>query len=109
MYCHPASVWSVHDRTLQGEARTNNFAEAAHRRLQTEFGVKHPNLWRFIDTLRKVQHHRDMLLARYQAGNIPVPKRKRYRRLVNLVNRFDTLTVVQYLEGCASNFVMDAS
>lgn len=109
----PPSIWSVHERTLQGEARTNNYAEAAHRRLQTEFGVQHPNIWRFIDTLRKVQHHRDMLLARFQAGNVSIPKRQKYiaadRRLLQLVNRADKLTPVQFLEGCASNFVMDSS
>lgn len=37
-------IWSCYTRTLNNEARTNNYAEAAHRRLQAELGVDHPNL-----------------------------------------------------------------
>ncbi|XP_018495081.1 uncharacterized protein LOC108864279 [Galendromus occidentalis] len=107
----PQSMWSVHLRTLNGDSRTNNYAEAAHRRLQTEFGVKHPNLWRFIEGLKRVQHHRDMLYARFESGNRPAAKRRKYeeidRRVLELVNNFHIHTVVGYLRGCASNFVMN--
>ena len=108
----PVTMWSVHGRTLNGEARTNNHAEAAHRRLQTEFGVDHPNLWRSIEGLKKVQHHHDMLLARFQSGSEPLAKRKRYARidknLLALVTEFHTRPVVEYLKGCASNYVMNS-
>lgn len=97
------TMWS--DRTLIRDSRTNNFAEAAHRRLQTEFGVKHPNLWRFVDGLKKVQHHRDMLLARFERGNSQTAKRKKYedvdKRLFELVNNFDIHTVAGFLRGSA--------
>nr|CAD7570981.1 unnamed protein product [Timema californicum] len=33
--------------------RTNNHAEAAHRRLGTELGMQHPTIWKCIDALRK--------------------------------------------------------
>ncbi|XP_018495154.1 uncharacterized protein LOC108864296 [Galendromus occidentalis] len=106
-----SSIWSVYWRTLEGDSRTNNYAEAAHRRLQTEFGVSHPNLWRFIDGLKKVQHHRDMLLARFESGAQPPAKRKKYanidKKLFELVNNFNSYTVVEYLRGCASNFTME--
>ncbi|XP_018496149.1 uncharacterized protein LOC100905603 [Galendromus occidentalis] len=72
----PIAMWSVYQRTVDGEARTNNFAEAAHRRLQGEFGVDHPSLWKFIDGIRKVQQSRDVTYARYVAGHNPEPKRK---------------------------------
>uniref|UniRef100_A0A915DS97 Uncharacterized protein n=1 Tax=Ditylenchus dipsaci TaxID=166011 RepID=A0A915DS97_9BILA len=39
----PVRWWSCYQRTLAGEDRTNNFAEAAHRRLHTALGVDHPN------------------------------------------------------------------
>uniref|UniRef100_A0A5S6PZ58 Lipase n=2 Tax=Trichuris muris TaxID=70415 RepID=A0A5S6PZ58_TRIMR len=52
---YPPEMWSVYQRTLMGRDRTNNFVEAAHRRMQSEFGVDHPTLWRFIDGIRKLQ------------------------------------------------------
>ena len=52
----PPHMWSVYERTLNGENRTNNYVEAAHRRLQAEFGMDHPNIWKFIDGIRAVQN-----------------------------------------------------
>ena len=99
----PIAMWSVYDRTVNGEARTNNFSEAAHKRLQTEFGVHHPNIWRFIDGLKKVQHHKDMLLSRFESGNPSRNTRNRYVRidegLAKLVNEFNIYPVVTYLRG----------
>ncbi|XP_028968139.1 uncharacterized protein LOC114828386, partial [Galendromus occidentalis] len=108
----PLSMWSVYNRTMSGEARTNNHAEAAHRRLQTEFGVDHPNLWRFIDGLKRVQHHRDMLLARCLRGSPPTKKCRKYavvdRKLLKLVTDYGNNTAVDFLKGIAANFRMEA-
>ncbi|XP_018497528.1 uncharacterized protein LOC108865206, partial [Galendromus occidentalis] len=71
----PIAMWSVYQRTVDGEARTNNLAEAAHRRLQGGFGLDHPSLRKFIDGIRKVQQSRDVTYARYVAGYNPEPKR----------------------------------
>ncbi|KAL3099265.1 hypothetical protein niasHT_028212 [Heterodera trifolii] len=48
---------SVHQRTLDGGDRTNNFAEAFHRKLQRQFNCTHPTMWRFIDTIGFVNRH----------------------------------------------------
>ncbi|KAG8238728.1 hypothetical protein J437_LFUL018501, partial [Ladona fulva] len=55
----PHEMWNLYKHVLNGEIWTNNFAEAAHRRLQAELGMDHPSIWKFIDGLRKVQHGRD--------------------------------------------------
>uniref|UniRef100_A0A915CWS9 Transposase n=1 Tax=Ditylenchus dipsaci TaxID=166011 RepID=A0A915CWS9_9BILA len=51
----PIHLWSCYDRTLAGEDRTNNFAEAAHRRLQTIMGIDHPSIGRFLGELKQAQ------------------------------------------------------
>jgi hypothetical protein len=104
-------TWSVYSRTLEDDSRTNNFAEAAHKRLQTEFGVHHPTLWRLIDGLRKIQHHRDMRYARFIGGHSSEKKRRKYvetdARLRQVVSSFHDRTSVEYLQGVARNYVMD--
>lgn len=49
------SSWSVYERTLANDDRTNNFSEAAHKKLQSYFNCSHPSLWHFISILQKVQ------------------------------------------------------
>ena len=72
----PIATWSVYQRTLYGASRTNNFAEAVHRKLQGEFGVDYPTLWRFVDGFREVQHSRDVVYARY----VLAPRRRLFAR-----------------------------
>ncbi|XP_018497529.1 uncharacterized protein LOC108865207 [Galendromus occidentalis] len=106
-----SDVWSVHEKTLNGESRTNNFAEAAHRKLQEAFGVCHPSVWKFIDGLRHVQHKADAELERYIIGSAPAPKRRRYlnadANLLELVRTIENREPVAFLRGIANNFLMD--
>ncbi|XP_018495711.1 uncharacterized protein LOC108864471 [Galendromus occidentalis] len=108
----PISMWSVYQRTLDGEARTNNYAEAAHQRLQGEFVVDHPSLWKFIDGIRKVQQSRDVTYARFVAGHEPEAKRSKYvaadDRILKIVREFGQRPTT-YLRGLARNFRVEAS
>ena len=63
-------------RTLNGGDRTNNIAEAAHRRLKYELGTHHPTNWKLIDGLRKVQKGRDGHHEKLLAGHQPPQKQK---------------------------------
>ncbi|KAF2904865.1 hypothetical protein ILUMI_01307 [Ignelater luminosus] len=54
--------------------RTSNYAEAAHRRIQTELVVDHPTIWKLIDGLRKMQKGRDSYYEQLVAGNQPSTK-----------------------------------
>ena len=53
-------MWNQSDRTVVGRDRTNNHAEAAHRKMHTELRVSHPIIWKFFDGLKKVQKGRDV-------------------------------------------------
>ncbi|KAG8238222.1 hypothetical protein J437_LFUL017251 [Ladona fulva] len=45
-------MWNLYNRVLNGEIRTNSYAEAAHRRLQAELGMDYPSIRKFIDGLQ---------------------------------------------------------
>ena len=87
------NIWSRCQRTLVGELRPNNFAGAAHRRPQVEFGVSNPSVWKLIDGLRKVQRNRDCQLEQYNGGLLPRPKARRHMdtdaNLLELVKTVD--------------------
>uniref|UniRef100_A0A5S6QFZ6 Cytosol aminopeptidase n=1 Tax=Trichuris muris TaxID=70415 RepID=A0A5S6QFZ6_TRIMR len=102
----PPRMWSTYRRTVVGSNRTNNYAEAAHRRLRSEFGVEHPTLWRFIDGLRKVQSGQDNMYEEYVRGEHPRYKRAKYiradRRILDLVGHVAEKIVVFYLAAWLS-------
>jgi hypothetical protein len=106
----PIQMWNVYDRTVNGQDRTNNHAEAAHRRLQSVLQMDHPSIWRFVDGLRKVQKERDLAFEQMVAGNPPEAKRRKYRqadeRILSLVRDFANRPMIEYLRGIAHNFEM---
>ncbi len=104
----PPEIWNVYTRTISQEDRTNNHAEAANRRLQSELGMDHPTIWKFIDAIRKIQKGRDMFLEQLVAGNPPSSKLKKYRdadeRILEIVLSFEERTPIEYLRGIAYNY-----
>ena len=105
------SMWSVYERILNGQDRTNNLAEAAHRRLQCELGVTNPTLWRFIEGLRKIQYGRDFQYEQLVAGQNPPTKQNKFIeadiRIINIVKHFSNRNILEYLRGIAHNYQMD--
>lgn len=101
-------MWNVYERTLNDEDRTNNHAEAAHRRLQNELGMQHPTIWKFIVGLKKVQRGRDLYYEQLIAGHEPPVKLKKYRqadeRIKAIVRTIESRNIVEYLRGIAHNF-----
>ncbi|KFD62232.1 hypothetical protein M514_25622 [Trichuris suis] len=67
----PPSVWSVYESTLMGADQANKFAQAAHRRIRSDFGGDHPTLWKFVDGLRRVHAGRDQHYEEYIRGDEP--------------------------------------
>ncbi|KRZ70481.1 PiggyBac transposable element-derived protein 3 [Trichinella papuae] len=104
----PIEMWSMYRRVIDGDNRTNNFAEAAHRRLKAELGMAHPTIWKLIDSLRKVQHARDLFYEQLVAGHQPPKKLKKYRdadeRTVRIVRQYNDRDIITYLQGLAHNY-----
>lgn len=108
----PPALWSVYERVLSDKDRTNNHAEAAHRRLQSELSMDHPVLWKFIDTLRKIQFSRDMLMEQLILGQKPPQKLKKYRdadiRIKTVVADYGNRNLIEYLRGISHNYEMNS-
>ncbi|XP_018493848.1 uncharacterized protein LOC108863775 [Galendromus occidentalis] len=104
-------MWSVHERTLNDDSRTNNFVEAFHRSLQRQFAADHPGLLKFIDGLRKAQVHKDAQLEHYVAGCAAAEKRNRYLqndlRILRIMNRRDSYALIEFLRGIAHTYEMN--
>lgn len=108
-----SNIWSVYQRTLDGIDRTNNYAEACHRKIQLGFGsgIFHPTLWTFLDKLRRIQKTFDTEYERILAGHAPPKKRPRYEaadsRILAKVTNYNSNNVIEYLRGIAYNYNMD--
>ncbi|KAH7691334.1 hypothetical protein AAVH_40152 [Aphelenchoides avenae] len=104
-------LWSVHARTVGNQDRTNNHAEAAHRKLQAMLQMDHPSLWKFIEALMHVQKETDFRFEQYVRGDQNVPKRKKYReadeRILTIVTEYRNREIMEYLRGIAHNFQME--
>jgi len=107
----PHEMWNVFNRTLSQQDRTNNHAEAAHRRLQTELSMDHPTIWKLIDGLRKVQANRDFYYEHLVAGHNSPVKLKKYRdadqRILTIVRDYHRRDIFEYLRGIAHNYQMN--
>ncbi|KAL3095710.1 hypothetical protein niasHT_024886 [Heterodera trifolii] len=84
--------WNVYQRTLDGDSRTNNNAEAEPYRLQDAFSCRHPSLWNFIDVIRREQKIANQKYNSAIAGLSPEKKRGKYlaadRRILNMVRNY---------------------
>uniref|UniRef100_A0A915CML8 MULE transposase domain-containing protein n=1 Tax=Ditylenchus dipsaci TaxID=166011 RepID=A0A915CML8_9BILA len=107
----PVNWWSCYERTLTGEDRTNNYAEAAHRRLQDALGVDHPTVGRLLQDLKRIQRNHDTHYEQYLAGQDAPKKRRIYldadRRILAKVHLYEGANLIEYLRGLAHNIVMD--
>ncbi|KAL7078050.1 hypothetical protein ACQ4LE_002649 [Meloidogyne hapla] len=102
------SSWNVYTRTINNEDKTNNFCEAFHRKVQLQLGVSHPTIWKFLDELKKVVKMCDAQYEQFVAGHQATRKRRKYEeadeRILNIVNRYEIGTVIEYLRGISHNF-----
>jgi hypothetical protein len=57
----PLQAWSVYERVLNQDPRTNDFLEGWHRRFGSIVGVAHPDVYKFIASLKSEQAWSEMV------------------------------------------------
>ena len=105
-----SGFWNMYDQTIGDLLRTNNAVEGWHRRFQANVGAYHPNVWKFIDILKREQSLNHVNISQARAGHQPEPQRRRYqdsnRRIKNIVQDYHNMDRLQYLRGLAHNISM---
>lgn len=95
----------MHRRTLEGAMRTNNQAEAWHRRINAIIDCEHPSLWVFIQCLQKEQNYIHCQIVKVNAGQSSQFSKKYLdynKRLKNLLN-FPHEGLLYQIENVALN------
>jgi hypothetical protein len=91
----PPRTWNVVERTLEGQGRTNNTAEGWNRRWNTLIGKTHPNVYEFLEAMKKEEKYSAAQRELVNLGNSPPKKKRKYlqndQRLERLVSRFDEI------------------
>ena len=103
----PIPLWNVHERVLRNEPRSNNSAEAWHRRFNLAVMCHHPTVWKFFEALQSEQRACEHSRARLRDANSPPPRKRKYvdidRRLITLVNTYEARERMSFLRGIAHN------
>jgi hypothetical protein len=95
----------MYQRTTELLMRTNNSAEAWHRRLNSIIQCQHPTLWTFINSLQNEEHFIHCQLIKLNAGEKIEPNKKYLNYSVRLchVLKHPLPTILQQLKRLAHN------
>ncbi|CAF1483050.1 unnamed protein product, partial [Rotaria sordida] len=94
--------WNMYNRTTHSLMRTNNAAEAYHRRIGSIFQCAYPTLWVFLQKLIDEENATHADIVQIRAGQPPKIKKNSERfekRLINLISNphQDILTQINSL------------
>ena len=102
----PVALWNCYDRVQANIPRTTNNVEGWHNGFAGRFEETYPNIWKFIDTLKKENGVQHLNIAQFMAGRMPTKQRKTYRELNTRINtivgdyanrqRIDYLRAISY-------------
>ena len=105
----PINLWNMYHLTLHGFPRTNNSVEAWHNAIMGFFGIYHPNIFKFIDGIKKEQDSVEIIVAKMMAGIDTENKNKKQaelsERLIKVVKTYEDQEKFQlkdYLFGVSS-------
>ena len=99
--------WNINQRVVDNLPRTTNALEGWHRSFNHSFSVAHPNIWIFINGLKRDAAIQQVRAGHYVAGR-PAPKRRRiYERvndnIMNLVADYGNRQNLDFLRGISYN------
>lgn len=101
----PVNMW--HDRVTEDLPRTNNSLEGWHNHMQANITSFHPNIWKFLEVLKREQALTSVTINQMLAGHPVPPQRKRYQdltiRIANIVQEFKNCYVLEFLRCIAHN------
>lgn len=104
---YPIEMWSVYETILEDLPKTNNSVEGWHRGFQEQIGAMHPNIWKFIDCVKKEQNLNEVRIEQYVSGVEPQPSKRKYRdcarRIKNIVDQYNPDNILDYIRGIAHN------
>lgn len=105
------SLWSVHDRVVQGLPRTNNSVEAWHRAFQGTVGYVHPTVYKLVESIQLEQSHTENIVTKINAGRTVIKVNAKYARvntaLTTLVYGFDGQNYPDYLRSISHNIELN--
>lgn len=103
----PPGQWSVYQRVVDEEPRTNNQLEGWHRRFSGIVGKAHPNVHELLQRLREEQSHTEIVISQLVAGQAPKSSRAKYqslnKRIKRIVDQYYDRPLLDYLKGLALN------
>ena len=106
----PITMWNHHHEVPIGIPRTTNAIEAWHRSYNATIGCHLPNLWKFIDSLKREQCLVEAKQAKYIGGDKPVKllkNRANEEALTNLVQGYLHRPQLEFLRGVAYRFCIN--
>jgi hypothetical protein len=77
MFC--IEFWNMYNMTTQSSMRTNNSAEAYHRRVRSIFQCAYPTLWVFLQKLIDEENATYADIAHTKSRRLPKSKKKNER------------------------------
>jgi hypothetical protein len=106
VYSH--SMWNCYSQVLNEEPKTNNNIEGWHRGFYELISGFHPNIWKFINGIRKDESLNEMRREQFISGMQGEPQRRKYKnraeRLKQAVSNWnDNGDVLEYLRGISHN------
>ena len=82
----PPSLWNQYGN--QSHKRTNNAVESWHARLNRQVRVAHPNIYVFINHIKREQCHASTLYAHISVDNYKTNCRTKYEKISNIFTFF---------------------